>query len=884
MNNVILLGQSASIIRNKAIDIEKLESEYTIIDWIDDVKSNQLDQLSVICDISESLIDINNISNVLTKIANDASNLHKRINIEHKIYHTRSEYIRNKMGTIVGDINKYLDKLFSDFTPPVINDNSVKHDQRRINELRNRLIKIIENNSTYIDLKENLSSQELIEKLSKYYYNDIDQLDHIDRIKDPEEHTHIDNEDHYHDNKFIIFDDEYIINDNEVGMFINGAFQMITNFIPLTNKIIQSFNDYNIAPYGTIGIGIYNKDENGNPIGDYPNRVIAIPKYIKNFGKRLYRVGLCSDIHYNDEAKGDNDPTTRNNDDGTEYHTDTRNFLKFYQNKQEVEFICAAGDVGTNSINHDRNFKLMLNNYARNTPFFSCYGNHDYYAANKDSTYISDEGFELTTDNIHRRTYLWNKVIISQDPTFETHHYTNDMNSELYCNYWFERKIEGTNKSDIYFFLSIDYDNTSTGATHKLNYNDDEVKKLFNYVGELNTHSYTEQRYDFNLYNSGVFVFTHLFFPHKAGTYNGSATRPYSYGLDSVRITESWAYILCGAQFDFLNKLNNEYPNTIWFTGHSHYTWEWQLYDPNINICNFEREYVHPRDNDFNSNLRYSPKFKNVNINTPYKEIYYLNSQLHTNEKILFAQININDKHYLHNITIKGVCSSSYTSTYSDVYGGGNKDDVSSCYLYVENKSVHNDTYMRLHKEYFKLDERATYDAIHEMHEFEINCTLLSTAEILEIGIFKELGGSNWHTLNIFSIYDNDLNEYIYNEEFQTNISWYTETTENIKEPSQTVVPKNYRILPPIIKTNTGFNVHLPSACRPIPLGQTTYGIRGEDSEGAIMDVYEDYIDIRGIFFRHPHDHQEEDVTIDNKEYINKYYALAQYRIPVKAG
>ena len=51
--------------------------------------------------------------------------------------------------------------------------------------------------------------------------------------------------------------------------------------------------------------------------------------------------------------------------------------------------------------------------------------------------------------------------------------------------------------------------------------------------------------------------------------------------------------------------------------------------------------------------------------------------------------------------------------------------------------------------------------------------------------------------------------------------------------------------------------------------------IAGDDSEGAILDIYEDYVDIRGIIFK--------DLSINNS-YINKHYPLAQYRINIPAA
>ena len=143
------------------------------------------------------------------------------------------------------------------------------------------------------------------------------------------------------------YSDEHIIGDDEIGIYVNSNLEPIDNFLPMTNDDIQHFVKSNIAPYNADSIAIYKIDSNGNPIGG-PIRCLSIENIKKPFGTRLYRVGLCSDIHYNDETYGDSDPETRPSDDGSEYHTDTHNVFDYYQNKQEVEFICKSGDVGTN--------------------------------------------------------------------------------------------------------------------------------------------------------------------------------------------------------------------------------------------------------------------------------------------------------------------------------------------------------------------------------------------------------------------------------------------------------------------------------------------------------------------------------------------------------
>ena len=395
-----------------------------------------------------------------------------------------------------------------------------------------------------------------------------------------------------------------------------------------------------------------------------------------------------SDIHYNDGTL-DSDIGTYEYD-GSEYETDLPNALSLYQNNEDVEFICAAGDITSNYIVHMLNFKKVLEIYSPTTKFYSCYGNHDFASA-KNEGIPENELYDTTDMN---GAQAWNTIMIPNDSEYELH-YQDETTDLGKSSYWFEVPIKDTNKSDIYVFLSVNYDNDDSTATKILTSESSNIQPLIDYVGFMPS-KYNLQLYD-NLTliwfknlleqfsNKRIFIFTHLFFVHKAGS-NNIDNGYYHYGgiNDRWRMGETSAYCPCGIQFEFLNKLNNEYKNTIWFTGHSHTKWNWQTIDPNININNNEYNIYRPDDNDF-----------------------------------------INDMQYL----------------------------------------------------------RKSNDPI----------------------------------------------------------------------------------------SKTGFNVHLPSTCRPLKLS-SGYDVAGEDSEGAIMDIYEDYVDIRGIVFK------------DSNEYTNKYYPLAQYRINIKAA
>ncbi len=69
--------------------------------------------------------------------------------------------------------------------------------------------------------------------------------------------------------------------------------------------------------------------------------------------------------------------------------------------------------------------------------------------------------------------------------------------------------------------------------------------------------------------NERCFVFTHLFFPDKCGNLNG------------IYPESNW---LGGVQLEKLEKLNNHYVNSIWFSGHSHWKWYLQKYQDTANI------------------------------------------------------------------------------------------------------------------------------------------------------------------------------------------------------------------------------------------------------------------------------------------------------------
>lgn len=69
--------------------------------------------------------------------------------------------------------------------------------------------------------------------------------------------------------------------------------------------------------------------------------------------------------------------------------------------------------------------------------------------------------------------------------------------------------------------------------------------------------------------NERCFIFTHPFFPDRAGN------------LNEIYPSGNW---LKGTQLATLQDLCDSYPNTLWFSGHSHWEWKLQAYQDRANI------------------------------------------------------------------------------------------------------------------------------------------------------------------------------------------------------------------------------------------------------------------------------------------------------------
>lgn len=331
--------------------------------------------------------------------------------------------------------------------------------------------------------------------------------------------------------------------------YANSEGEILNNYLEINkNYEIKS----NVSPIDSEKIAVINKES--NEIEKYD-----LLQFKKINESPIYKVGLISDVHYNDIDSSDENPLTFN-DDGSEYSEDLKNAIKYYANNG-MDFVCCSGDISTDSEEHLRNYKRCVTKYNNNMPIYTCSGNHD------------------TAPKFYNKELWKETAIINNDKEI---HYSEG-NRET--SYYFIKKLN-SGKKDVYIFLDVDYGNGEDGNgyhTHKPRL----LKKE-----ELLMHDEVEN-YDYHLYNPETliwlsnileehkndrcFIFTHLMFDEYAGTYHN--TDYFNYSLSQVDIIKRHY-----DQGEYLYNLLESYSNNYWFSGHSHYKWVWHKLDSEINV------------------------------------------------------------------------------------------------------------------------------------------------------------------------------------------------------------------------------------------------------------------------------------------------------------
>ena len=862
---------------------------------------------------------------------------------------------------------------------------------------------------------------------------------------------------------------EFKLADDELAYYIDSDGNIIENFLPFDNARLNALIKNNIAPYNASLIGIFKITEN-TPASE-PSGYILLNSLKREFNTRLYRVGLMSDIHYEDTDMSDHGVDPDNHTGGSNQPVaDIKQVLNFYQNKEDIKFVCCSGDVTTDSVKHLLNFKAMTIKNMPTTPFYSCFGNHDFKTTAYEPTITEEEYLEYQNIGIDisnkNRLQLWNSILIPEQPQY-TIHYQDESNEYGKTSYWFEvPTVNG--KSDIYAFLSVNYmyeshrddssvyrqisindisiDTTKSGYNDQqkilsptseynvvlefsapsqrftydyhnvINYNSNhyvrinklkvvdangnDVTSLLNsadpYIGiygadskyhingefepmtantgriefplsskfsnpdialpvklyanvDLRLKDNSELRgskallklttdmpymqeimdyvgtdslndksdYDIKIYdnasllwlknliethpNKRIFIFTHQFFPQKAG---GNFGYGYSYCNDNWRISSTECYCLSGIQFEFLNKLNNEYQNTIWFTGHSHYDYDSQITDRYVMICNKDFDIYKPGETGFTAANRYMKRNVTFDANfykSGLSEYYETSTTNHVDADVLYYDCPMPNGTY--NITLWA--ASVYTPTrgfdselFTNDSNGYGTMSSSVATLNISGSTV---SYNLPSIKEESLSSISESDLIYTFNNVEV------IDNKIRIAIHKNAAGTNWFTCGIKSIINTSTDQNvtykyddIYTSAFgfigvngshavtsQSNTPLYMSELYNPPVSDIEIVYKDKQTAAIVTNPSTGYNVHIPSTTRPLASnygknhilsksGDWNSAKKDADSAGMIMDIYEDYVDIRGVSFKlndwYP------------GEYINKYHPLGQYRILIPSN
>lgn len=262
-------------------------------------------------------------------------------------------------------------------------------------------------------------------------------------------------------------------------------------------NVIDTLIKENVAPYSSSSIGIFNS--NDELVGKIP-----LNNFKPNYGERLFRFGILSDVH-------NNNADSQSNEDIVDFE----NALQFFNDTESVNITCICGDITQGG--RPAQFAIyqgIVEDKSYNTPVYTTTGNHDCPSSGD----LNNSDWEPYTGN---------------PKTFEF--------------------VQRIGNEDVHFlFLGMNRYSLGDGGVPYL---DSDIEWL-----EEKLEEYRNER---------CFVFTHLFFPEKAGNFK------------HIYPSTNW---LGGAQLTKLLELNEHYLNTVWFSGHSHWKWYLQKYEDKANV------------------------------------------------------------------------------------------------------------------------------------------------------------------------------------------------------------------------------------------------------------------------------------------------------------
>lgn len=145
----------------------------------------------------------------------------------------------------------------------------------------------------------------------------------------------------------------------------------------------QDFINENIAPYAADHIGVY--DSNGEKVG-----IIELGDFKPEYGERLYRFGLLSDVH-------------NETDQTAESTEDLQRALALFNEKESVAFTCICGDITQQgNATELAIYKANVDEKSPRTTVYTCTGNHDVSNGFNQSLWLQYTGCEKNFSFNHK--------------------------------------------------------------------------------------------------------------------------------------------------------------------------------------------------------------------------------------------------------------------------------------------------------------------------------------------------------------------------------------------------------------------------------------------------------------------------------------------------
>lgn len=383
---------------------------------------------------------------------------------------------------------------------------------------------------------------------------------------------------------------------SEINLYINSD----------SNNIINNIQSRTLNLTGNLGTATIQVSipENSTHYSTSSTFTLTVEEEQVDENTVLYKVGLISDMHYRVTGNPYIEVDGNDSEGSPSYfRSDLQKIIDRFS-QENVSFVVSPGDITTNDPNDFIEFTKDYKEYWGNNNFknlYSTLGNHDHLIVYTDNQYCkyfrygyNNGGGTITSDHNGERWESINRTytktsdiecpgsLIGNDIVRATDSNGNEINNTK--SYY----VIKNNNKDMYIFLSPFYGTMRNVRLNELQEDEDmsqmhphnilssnDVQSLENncsgYESDTNSSNFNLQFYRTeellwlkrtianNYNNKRIFIISHYFFPHKAGGGN--------------RYAPGTSAELCGITFHFLNYLNNIYPKTIWFTGHSHFSW-----------------------------------------------------------------------------------------------------------------------------------------------------------------------------------------------------------------------------------------------------------------------------------------------------------------------